>query len=252
MNQSSINKNFDVRKCITTLLNWASKITVLLIFIFMFIGRMNPARISGLMGSDSSLIKSAFYFRGYVSPLLDAEKKTAKESESDLSGLSSEEDSYDYDSQTDIDEEYEDEGFEEPFDRPDPDFPESGPPKTPPPLPPKDADKIFYYRGNRTYSEELPLIVKFIKCIRDREGRIILMLVFNQSVNPHTVNHECLLIDDNELPENIRFSFNRKGDTIRVIIPEDGEEFRITVQDICAFNGVCIETVELLAKVEEE
>lgn len=164
----------------------------------------------------------------------------------------SEEDSYDYDSQTDIDEEYEDEGFEEPFDRPDPDFPESGPPKTPPPLPPKDADKIFYYRGNRTYSEKLPLIVKFIKCIRDREGRIILMLVFNQSVNPHTVNHECLLIDDNELPENIRFSFNRKGDTIRVIIPEDGEEFRITVQDICAFNGVCIETVELLAKVEEE
>ncbi len=164
----------------------------------------------------------------------------------------SEEDSYDYDSQTDIDEEYEDEGFEEPFDRPDPDFPESGPPKAMPPLPPKDADKIFYYRGNRTYSEELPLIVKFIKCIRDREGRIILMLVFNQSVNPHTVNHECLLIDDNELPENIRFSFNRKGDTIRVIIPEDGEEFRITVQDICAFNGVCIETVELLAKVEEE
>ncbi len=164
----------------------------------------------------------------------------------------SEEDSYDYDSQTDIDEEYEDEGFEEPFDRPDPDFPEDGPSKAPPPLPPKDADKIFYYRGNRTYSEELPLIVKFIKCIRDREGRIILMLVFNQSVNPHTVNHECLLIDDNELPENIRFSFNRKGDTIRVIIPEDGEEFRVTVQDICAFNGVCIETVELLAKVEEE
>ena len=95
MNQSSISKNFDVRKCITTLLNWASKITVLLIFIFMFIGRMNPARISGLMGSDSSLIKSAFYFRGYVSPLLDAEKNTAKESESDLSGLSAEEDSYD-------------------------------------------------------------------------------------------------------------------------------------------------------------
>ena len=134
---------------------------------------------------------------------------------------------------------------------PAPGFPEDERPDQPP-LPPKDPDKVFYYRGNRTYSEELPLKVKFVRCEKGEDGEIILLIFFNQSVNPRSVNHECLLIDDNELPENIRFSFNRKGDTIRVIIPEDGEEFRITVQDICAFNGVCIETVELLAKVEEE
>ena len=128
----------------------------------------------------------------------------------------------------------------------------------PPPLPPKDSDKIFYYRGNRTYSEELPLKVNFIKCMRGEDDSIIVMIIFNQSVNPRTVNHESLLIDDNELPETIRFSFNKKGDTIRIIIPQDwdeddeyDEEFRITVQDVCAINGICIEPVEVLAKVED-
>ena len=121
----------------------------------------------------------------------------------------------------------------------------------PPPLPPKDPDKILYYRGNRTYSEELPLKVNFIKCMKGENGEIIVMIIFNQSVNPRSVNHESLLIDNNELPENIRFSFNKKGDTIRVIIPQDDEEFLITVQDVSTFNGVSIEPVELLAKVEE-
>ena len=121
----------------------------------------------------------------------------------------------------------------------------------PPPLPPKDADKIFYYRGNRTYSEELPLKVNFIRCMRGENGEIILMIVFNQSVNPRSVNHESFLIDDTELPDNIRFSFNKKGDTIRVVIPQDEEEFRITVQDVSTFNGAELEPVEIIAKVEE-
>ena len=147
-----------------------------------------------------------------------------------------------------------DDEFEDPSEDIPPEFPnhdDDKPMAPPPPRPPKDADKIYYYRGNRTYSEELPLQVSFIRCIRGEDGTIIVMVIFNQSVNPRTVNHESFLIDDEELPENIRFSFNRKGDTIRVIIPEGEEEFRITVQDICAFNGVCIEPVELLARVEE-
>lgn len=133
---------------------------------------------------------------------------------------------------------------------PAPGFPEDERPDQPP-LPPKDPDKVFYYRGNRTYSEELPLKVKFVRCEKGEDGEIILLIFFNQSVNPRSVNNESLLIDDNELPENIRFSFNRKGDTIRVIIEPEEEEFRLTVQDVCTFNGVYIEPVELLAKVED-
>ena len=146
---------------------------------------------------------------------------------------------------------------EEPPEELPPELPEGETPKAPPPpLPPKDSEKIFYYRGNRTYSEELPLKINFIKCMRDEDGTIIIMVFFNQTVNPRSVNNECFLIDDNELSENIRFSFNKKGDTIRVTIPQDenedaDEEFVITVQDVCGINGVCIEPVELLAKVED-
>ncbi|MBO7583360.1 MAG: hypothetical protein J6T20_06185 [Treponema sp.] len=159
------------------------------------------------------------------------------------------------------DQEMQEEGFPEPKppapeekipNPPAPDFPENedeNPDK--PPRPPKDPDKVFYYRGNRTYSEELPLKVKFVRCEKGEDGEIILLIFFNQSVNPRSVNNESLLIDDNELPENIRFSFNRKGDTIRVIIEPEEEEFRLTVQDVCTFNGVYIEPVELLAKVED-
>ena len=133
-----------------------------------------------------------------------------------------------------------------------PELPEGEEPiAPPPPLPPKDADKIFYYRGNRTYSEELPLKVNFIRCVRGENGEIILMIVFNQSVNPRSVNRESFLIDDTELPDNIRFSFNKKGDTIRVVIPQDEEEFRITVQDVTTFNGASLEPVEIIAKVED-
>ena len=133
-----------------------------------------------------------------------------------------------------------------------PELPEGEEPiAPPPPLPPKDADKIFYYRGNRTYSEELPLKVNFIRCTRGENGEIILMIVFNQSVNPRSVNRESFLIDDTELPDNIRFSFNKKGDTIRVVIPQNDEEFRVTVQDVSTFNGAELEPVEIIAKVED-
>ena len=153
------------------------------------------------------------------------------------------------------DQEMQEEDFSEPEppvlpEAPAPDFPDDERPDQPP-LPPKNPDKVFYYRGNRTYSEELPLKVKFVRCEKGEDGEIILLIFFNQSVNPRSVNNESLLIDDNELPENIRFSFNRKGDTIRVIIEPEEEEFRLTVQDVCTFNGVYIEPVELLAKVED-
>ena len=133
-------------------------------------------------------------------------------------------------------------------------FPQEKPSHNPQPphQPPKDADKFFYYRGNRTYSEDLPLEVKFVRCLRGEGEEIILMIIFNQSVNPRSINHESFLIDDARLPENIRFSFNKKGDTIRMIIFQEDEEFLLTVQNVSTFTGECIEPVELLAKVEDE
>lgn len=165
------------------------------------------------------------------------------------------------------DQEMQEEDFsasQEPEDFPDKDFldgdlpdkdnfpPEEPPVKPPsPPHRPKEADKIYYYRGNRTYSEELPLKVSFIRCLKGEDEELIILIMFNQSVNPRSISHESFLIDDKELPENIRFSFNKKGDTIKMILYQEDEDFIITVQNICAFTGECIEPVDLLVKVED-
>ena len=133
-----------------------------------------------------------------------------------------------------------------------PDEPPQEPPEDIPPLPPKDAEHIFYYRGNRTYSENLPLEVYEINCYRVDENTVSLELVFNQSINPRSVKYDSLLIDSNTLPDSIRFSFNRKGDRIKIIVPVSSSSFEVKVQNVCAFDGTMIEPVEMIAQIEED
>ncbi len=129
---------------------------------------------------------------------------------------------------------------------------EAPPPKDPPPPPPpKDQDNIVNYRGNRMYSTEQPLLVNSVSCAKNEDKSINIMIVFNQSVNPRTVNCKSFLINGTELSPEIRFSFNKKGDTIKMDVPECDEEFSIKVQNISAFNGIRIVPVEMTAKVED-
>ena len=128
---------------------------------------------------------------------------------------------------------------------------ENNPETLPPPLPPKDSEHIFYYRGSRAYAEELPLTIYQINCERIDENLISLELVFNQSINPRSVHRDSLLIDRNNLPEGIRFSFNKKGDRLKAIIPVSANSFGLTVQNVRAFDGTMIEPVEIIAYIED-
>ncbi|MBQ2205001.1 MAG: hypothetical protein II411_03820, partial [Lachnospiraceae bacterium] len=54
----------------------------------MFIGRMNPARISKVMNTNVSLVKSALYFKGYTSDLVALQNaKKTESSNSELENL---------------------------------------------------------------------------------------------------------------------------------------------------------------------
>lgn len=57
-------------KIISSILDYGFKITIFILFILMFIGRLNPARISERISTKTSLVKSAFYFKSYVSPIV--------------------------------------------------------------------------------------------------------------------------------------------------------------------------------------
>lgn len=90
-------KKNGVKSIVETVLNYASKLTVILLFVFMFIGRMNPARISGAMNTNVSLVKSALYFKGYTSDVVALQNVKQTESENaELENLESTSgDSYD-------------------------------------------------------------------------------------------------------------------------------------------------------------
>ncbi len=117
-------------------------------------------------------------------------------------------------------------------------------------LPPKDADSIIKYRGNRTYSENLPLKVIQSKSKRLDNGLVSLDLIFNQNINPRSVRINSILINNAPLPSGIRFAFNRKGDTIKIIFPMNYSSFKVKILKIRSFNGNSIEPVEFLVEVE--
>ena len=161
------------------------------------------------------------------------------------------------------DQELQEEGFPEPPAEPPVDAPAkplAEPPAESPetfpenmqPLPPKDSEHIFYYRGNRAYSENLPLEIYQINCQRLDENKVIIELVFNQSINPRSINQNSLLIDNNTLPDGIRFSFNKKGDRIKIEVSLSGDTFDLKIQNVRAFDGTLIEPVEMIAQIDQD
>ncbi len=119
------------------------------------------------------------------------------------------------------------------------------------PPPPKDSDNIINYRGNRIYTDNLPLKINQTKCERKNANYVSLDIVFNQSINPRSVHHDSILINNSPLAPGIRFAFNKKGDTIKIFLPINENTFKVKIHRVCSFDGNWIEPVEILAQVEE-
>lgn len=118
-----------------------------------------------------------------------------------------------------------------------------------PPPPPKNPDNIIHFHGNRTYSENLPLKINHIKCVRKDENCVCLDIYFNQMINPRSAKPDSILINNKPLAPGLRFAFNKKGDTIKILIPISGNTFKVKVQKIKSFSEVVIEPVEILVEV---
>lgn len=131
------------------------------------------------------------------------------------------------------------------------------PPGSPRPLPPspKDPDNMLYYRGSRMTQEELPLEVNLVKAKKLGAGKVDVEIVFNQSINPRTVKHHYIAIDGLELPQTVRFWFNRKGDTVKFTLESEKDAFEMGLKRIRAFDGTvmspAVMTVEVSAAEED-
>lgn len=118
--------------------------------------------------------------------------------------------------------------------------------------PPKDSDNIIHYRGNRAYAEELPLEIIHTRCERKAEDAVSLVIFFNQSINPRSLKPDTFLLNNKPLPFAVRFNFNKKGNSIRMLLPSKEDTFKLKVQNISSFDGKMIEPVELLIEVASE
>ena len=63
-------KKFNAKKLINSICDYGLKLVVVLIFFFLFIGRISPGWISEKMSPDKSIVKSAFFFKNYVSEIV--------------------------------------------------------------------------------------------------------------------------------------------------------------------------------------
>lgn len=120
------------------------------------------------------------------------------------------------------------------------------------PRPPRDPDNIIHYRGNRAYAENLPLEIVHTRSERKAEDVVSLVIFFNQSINPRALHPDSFLLNNRPLPFGIRFNFNKKGNSVRMLLPSKEDTFKLKVQNISSFDGKMIEPVELLIEVDSE
>ncbi|MCQ2591277.1 MAG: ABC transporter permease subunit [Treponema sp.] len=96
--EKSVEKKLNPKKIIKTVLDYVVKIAIIALFTITFIGRLNPARISGKQPVNTSLVKSAFFFKNYVSPFVQLDAADSDELENPFGNMSadSSEDSFSY------------------------------------------------------------------------------------------------------------------------------------------------------------
>lgn len=117
--------------------------------------------------------------------------------------------------------------------------------------PKRDPENIMHYRGTRIYDENLPFEISHIKSTRLDDHAVGIDIVFNQTINPHSIKPDSILINGVPLPPGIKFAFNRRGDTIKLVILQKEKSFKLLIQNISSFNGKEINAAERLVEPSE-
>ena len=112
----------------------------------------------------------------------------------------------------------------------------------------KSAPEIINYRGNRILFRNDEFVLQSVKSERLNKNLVSLELTFNQSVNPRTFTSDSIMVDGGEIPSKTKFSFNKKGDTIKVSIPSENENFNLTIQNVESFSGTLLEPIQIDVK----
>lgn len=125
-----------------------------------------------------------------------------------------------------------------------PGHPEHPMPPKPGTRPPKNS--VINYRGTRMPAVNDFFFVKTAKYSRLNENFVEMEVAFNQSINPKSVKPNLIIIDGAELPEDTKFSFNKKGDTVRFSLPVGLPLGKLKVMGLLSYTGTLVMPAEIL------
>ncbi len=108
-----------------------------------------------------------------------------------------------------------------------------------------NASDIINYRGSRVLYNGGDFALQNVKTRREGNEKVTVELTFNQSLNPLSVNTSSILLNGQAVSSETKFSFNKKGDTIRMDLPVELENVSITVQNVESFDGTPLAPVEI-------
>lgn len=107
---------------------------------------------------------------------------------------------------------------------------------------------IIYYRGSRVLLNDSAFDLQNIKTERSGENTVNLEITFSQSVNPRTFSADSILVDGKAISSKTKFSFNKKGDTIKLTVPVQSGTFNLMIKDVESFDGTVIDPVTIEVK----
>ena len=119
------------------------------------------------------------------------------------------------------------------------------------PMPPKPGTRppknsVINYRGTRMPAVNDFFFVKTAKYCKVNEKFIEMEVAFNQSINPKSIKPSLIVIDGAELPEDTKFSFNKKGDTVRFSLPVGLPLGKLKVRGLLSYTGTLVMPAEIL------
>jgi len=78
------------------------------------------------------------------------------------------------------------------------------------------------------------------------EGKVQIDFLFDQGVDPRSVNGKTVKLNNGVLPmDDTKFLFSKDGKTMRLSMPVKDGSFSVTLEDIVSFSGVSLKKVEI-------
>jgi hypothetical protein len=102
------------------------------------------------------------------------------------------------------------------------------------------------YHGMRISNENVEFALVSAEMTRIGDGKVQIDFMFNQGVDPRSVNGKSVKLDGKVLPmEDTKFLFSKDGKTMRLSMSVTEGNFSVTLENIVSFSGVSLKKVEI-------